>query len=562
MTSSAPARMVVVLALMATAEIIAGLPLTTSGIPRRLGMSPIVAGRAKAGRGIVVASSLRRLGKDEDDVVVPEAVVRAVEKAEVTSHGPTRLTDADVSVIAGLPVDEARKGLLALADQTGGDLDVSESGDLVYTFDRGVRGALRRASARARRAELWRRVSPALASASRMAFGAALFASLTFVYVAITALSASSTNGNDDRSNRQSSQTVNINYGFSPFDVWYYSRPRYYVYDPDPRRPPRRDMNFLEACFSYVFGDADPDADLDDRRWQTVARVIRANGGAVTAEQLAPYLEPERLPAADGTADGGESANVDEAFVLPALVRFGGVPEVVTDADGRARIVYSFSDLMTTAGESRLDDDAEAGGFLAERPQKFSEAGPDQLVPVGLLGAANLVGVLYLGRVASVARAMAAAGAVSANTASLLALLRVIYPPLAAYALLFAFGPAVRYLALQRTNAGREERSSIRREWSNSLRSASRSLTRKLQAARARRPRGRTLGPGSAAFSTKRAMEDAARDSLRNFDDRLESSLRERDRNMAVRRAADLAEPLDVDTDTLPDDNADWPRHL
>ena len=49
----------------------------------------------------------------------------------------------------------------------------------------------------------------------------------------------------------------------SPFDVFYYRPYRsYYVYG----YPKREEMGFLEGCFSYIFGDGDPNAQLEEVR--------------------------------------------------------------------------------------------------------------------------------------------------------------------------------------------------------------------------------------------------------------------------------------------------------
>jgi hypothetical protein len=53
---------------------------------------------------------------------------------------------------------------------------------------------------------------------------------------------------------------------------------------------------FLESTFSYIFGDGNPNADIEQQRLKLLAAVIRSAGGAVTAEQLAPYLDPASLP--------------------------------------------------------------------------------------------------------------------------------------------------------------------------------------------------------------------------------------------------------------------------
>ncbi len=81
--------------------------------------------------------------------------------------------------------------------------------------------------------------------------------------------------------------------------------------------------NFFLEVFSFLFGDGDPNCNVDKYRWQYIAKLIVDNGGVVTEEEVRPYLE------------GAKSS------ILPVLVRFNGRPEV-TDNGG---IVYVFSEL-------------------------------------------------------------------------------------------------------------------------------------------------------------------------------------------------------------------------
>jgi hypothetical protein len=74
-----------------------------------------------------------------------------------------------------------------------------------------------------------------------------------------------------------------------------------------PRDP--QEMGFLESVFSYIFGDGDPNLDLETKRLQLASNMIRANNGAVTAEQLAPFCDP------DVTA-GDETSFVNEVSML------------------------------------------------------------------------------------------------------------------------------------------------------------------------------------------------------------------------------------------------------
>jgi hypothetical protein len=78
--------------------------------------------------------------------------------------------------------------------------------------------------------------------------------------------------------------------------------------------------SFLQV-FSFVFGDGDPNADREEYRWKEIGKFIAQKGGVVTAEELAPFLDPPRV---DERSEGME----DESYVLPALQRFDGTPEV------------------------------------------------------------------------------------------------------------------------------------------------------------------------------------------------------------------------------------------
>ena len=72
-----------------------------------------------------------------------------------------------------------------------------------------------------------------------------------------------------------------------------------------------------------------------------VGQYIQSRGGVVAAEELAPYLDVS----AGALADAREGAYVDEGYVVPALVRFGGQPEVGPDGE----LLYRFPSLQRTA---------------------------------------------------------------------------------------------------------------------------------------------------------------------------------------------------------------------
>jgi hypothetical protein len=92
----------------------------------------------------------------------------------------------------------------------------------------------------------------------------------------------------------------------------------------------KEDSDFLGNCFSVLFGCGDANANWDEQRWGIVAQAIKAKGGVVIAEDLAPYLDVEKN---------------NEDWMIPALVRFNGAPEVTSSG----KIVYAFPALMPEA---------------------------------------------------------------------------------------------------------------------------------------------------------------------------------------------------------------------
>lgn len=223
---------------------------------------------------------------------VSESVIKAVEAL----RRQPRQTVADIAAAAGLPLTKAADEAVKLAALTGAAIDVSESGDIAYRFPSDVRGALRSRSFRAAVTMTWRRIAPALFTASRIGFGALLIISIVVTFLAIAALSAASSR-DDDRRESRSSMYFGPRLFFGPdiFDVIFYSNRYGYNRRRNERSWPagdREGMSFLEAVYSFVFGDGDPNADFEDRRWRAVATLIRANRGAVTADQLAPLLDP------------------------------------------------------------------------------------------------------------------------------------------------------------------------------------------------------------------------------------------------------------------------------
>ena len=199
-----------------------------------------------------------------------------------------------------------------------------------------------------------------------------------------------------------------------------------------------------------------------------MGRFIASRGGVVTAEQLAPYLDPP----VGGSSDG------DEAFVVPALVRFDGRPEVTPDGG----LLYVFPSLQRTGAGGRRPPPPDTAAAL-ERAVPFTAASPGQRLAAAALGAANvfLVGSLG-GALADPATAVALAR-------SSFSFVFPLFPWLQAYALAFFAIPGLRWLLNGRRNAALDGRNAARLDALRGLRAPTPRLAAKLSAAAARSAR-------------------------------------------------------------------------
>jgi hypothetical protein len=368
-----------------------------------------------------------------------------------------RVTVGDVAAKAGLDVDFAQRELLALASEAGGHLQVAESGDIAYLFPNNFRDVLRNKFLRLQLQEWWQKIWRILFYLIRISFGIVLIASLILIFVGITiALSSGSDNdgggGGDDRGGG--------GFFFFPyfwndlFWIFYWNDEPYYRRRDRLSGGQKNEMNFLEAVFSFLFGDGNPNYNLEERKWSNIATAIRNNQGAVVAEQIAPYL--------DNLGQG--YAKEYEEYMLPTLARFDGRPEVSPEG----QIVYHFPQLQTTAIQ---ENPQPVAAYLREMLWRFSNASSGQIMLAAGLGAVNLVGALILGNL--LAKSSAALGFIAA-----------VYPALLIYGVGFLTIPLIRYFWIQWKNSKIETRNQERQQRASLLNQPDANLFQKLAYAR------------------------------------------------------------------------------
>ncbi|KAF9594463.1 hypothetical protein IFM89_031065 [Coptis chinensis] len=354
--------------------------------------------------GVDIGTAIKPGSRVETDSLPTDVRTRAMDA--VDSFGG-RVTIGDVSSKAGLKLDQSQKALQALASDTAGFLEVSDEGDVLYVFPKDYRSRLAAKSFRMKIEPLLEKSKSAAEYVIRVSFGTALIASIVIVYTTIIALLSSSSRSDEDNRGRRGGRSYDsgFTFFFRPTDLFWFWDPYYYK-----RRQTKSDdngMNFIESVrdkvhlsvylqvFSFVFGDGDPNQGIEEERWKLIGEYIASNGGVVSAEELAPYLD---VPSKD------ETMQDDESYILPVLLRFDGQPEV----DEEGNILYRFPSLQRTASSQRSRRKEYVGKrwtdfvggvdkIFKENKWQFSKTKNTEKAMVIGLGGLNLFGVIILG---------------------------------------------------------------------------------------------------------------------------------------------------------------------
>ena len=295
-----------------------------------------------------------------------------------------RVTAADVASKTGLPLNNATSMLNTIAQETGGHLEVSEAGDIAYRFKNTFQSIYLTTGIRAFFAAVGKQIFAIFFYLLKISFGMFLCFSLVIVVAAFMAFAVI---GGSLGSDREEFKLGEIFEFFSllifrDLIFWGSTGTQNAVgWRAKLAQRPRFNMpgkgNFFINCFSFLFGDGDPNVHLDEEKWQLAARAIRDSGGVVIKEQLSPYIGPELD---------------DDDSILPVLTRFEGRP-VVTAKGGIAYIFPSLQVTTDTQSNSTVLDNRD---FIQEETWKFSNLSPEALKRIYLVAGLNLFGTWWM----------------------------------------------------------------------------------------------------------------------------------------------------------------------
>lgn len=242
-------------------------------------------------------------------------VIKAVQALKLSVTAP------QVAASTGMPLARTVQLLNQVAAETDGNLIVSSRGEIQYKFASNFQDKYFTDTVKKVALKTGIVVFEAAFYFLRISFGILLTLSLLVIvlfFIALILAACNDSGGDLGLPDVGGFDVGSIGDGFA----WHYT-PGHQEKLYEREYADEKKANFFLEVFSFLFGDGDPNSNLDKIRWQYIAKLIVDNGGVVTEEELKPYLEGEK------------------SSVLPVLVRFNGRPEV-TDNGG---IVYVFEEL-------------------------------------------------------------------------------------------------------------------------------------------------------------------------------------------------------------------------
>lgn len=373
-----------------------------------------------------------------------------------------RVTAGDVATQAGLELNVAQQELLALASDSGGHLRVTESGEIIYLFSQNFKQILRNKYWQLHFKEIWKKIWNALFYLIRMSFGVTIIASVVFMMIAIAIIMLTIDFSSKKDRYYPVNEDLDIQYllrFFSYFIYFFFIFESLHKWQQSSEiNRQEKDLNFLEAIFSFLFGEGNPNNNLEKYRWREIGAVIRNNQGVIIAQQVSPYL--------DNITQYNEDS---EDYMLPILNRFNGYPRV----SSQRKIIYYFPRLQVTA---KLHKKHSVPSYLKENLYCFSRARSRQIIlAIGLVIFNFLLAIILVNLIKSIE--------LLNQIPLLVSLSNSIYWILLVYSIAFLGIPLIRYLWVQWRNNIIKSRNMIRKKSAENLWQPNDNLQQKIKSA-------------------------------------------------------------------------------
>jgi len=241
-------------------------------------------------------------------------------------------TIADVAAKTALPVETVRRLAPQVADEYRSRLEVTESGEILYSFPHGFTSRYRGLFPFLRRAGgVFLR---GLRKAAVFAFKVWIMVMLVgyfvlFLLLALAAIAASLAGSKNSKSNNSGNIAGSIlNFMFR---MWFWSNvfddSRYYR-GARPQKAQKEGGPLYKSIFSFVFGEGDPRAAAQKTDIKNLIAYIQAHDGVIAEVEFMLLT--------------GCSAQESGQRLLSFCAKYGGLPEATDDGT----VVYRFDDLL------------------------------------------------------------------------------------------------------------------------------------------------------------------------------------------------------------------------
>ena len=271
--------------------------------------------------------------------------------ADASAQLGHRVISSDVASLTGFSLVKTEIILSQLAGETAGTLEVDQSGRIVYRFRPGFRKVFLE---RRLKQQLKPVVIPMLKLVNYLA-RCFLALMLIFSPVCFLAFITLATMGEIvERRSSKSSPVLDMLHPFISLFHWrYHPDEREYLpsllKDSDHQNST---TSFGYDIVTFLTGTGDRRKEAEEKRWQEIAALIRANRGVIIEEQLAPYAA---------------SKNLESIAITSILLRFNGYPRALPSGN----IVYIFPSLQVS---TQKDLNVEPSKIFQEKKLNFSTA--------------------------------------------------------------------------------------------------------------------------------------------------------------------------------------------
>jgi hypothetical protein len=284
-------------------------------------------------------------------------------------------TVADICSATALPLEEVRTLLPKAADEFSGRLQVTESGEIMYSFPDGFKSRYRGFFNVFKRGfskflSVFKKILVVLFKIWIMVMLIGYFVLFILIIIGVFVLTiAAQSKSSSGRSSSRGGGLFSPNFFSLLWQIWFiqeFSRP--YDYAPAVKKE-KNTRPMHKAIYSFVFGEEDPNKDWQEKENKAIISYIQSNRGVIS---LAEYM----------AFTGKNSLEAEEA-ILKFCCSYGGSPE----ATDEGTIVYRFNDLL-------LKSDAKTFAELSppvKRLKIFSANKKSLNITLILINAVNLL---------------------------------------------------------------------------------------------------------------------------------------------------------------------------